>query len=197
MKNKKNIIFILVIAFVAIIGTSAYFLYRNDVSNLFKTSPYSITVSESFQSPDDWMPGDTTPINFYVKNNTDLEVATRVSCDETWTDDSDNTYENEIDGVKGAIINLSNNSNWIKEGNYYYYYKKIGKNEQTSSFADSVTYNPEVNSDYYCRNYSLASDNCRAVPYPYLGATFNLECNFETVQYNEYKNAWNTNIEIE
>lgn len=197
MKNKNNIIFILIIIFVAIIGTSAYFLYRNDVSNLFKTSPYSVTVSESFQSPDNWLPGDTNSINFYVKNNTDLEVAVRVSCDEVWTDDSNNTFENEIDGVKGAIINLSNNGKWIKDGNYYYYYKKIGKNEQTESFIDSVTYNLEVNSDYHCSNYSLARDNCRAVPYPYLGATFNFECHFETVQYNEYKNAWNTNLEIE
>ena len=63
MKNKKTIILLLLIAIVGVVGlTIAYFSNSTSVDNQFTTQPYGTTVEESFISPSNWLPGDTTSI---------------------------------------------------------------------------------------------------------------------------------------
>ena len=197
MKSKKNIIIVLSVTILFVGATIAYFLFGKDFSNIFKTSSYGVTVSQHFDSPDGWAPGDTTPINFYVKNNGSAEVAVRVSCESYWIDESYDQYDNEVEGVQAAIINYANPLEWINDGNYYYYYKRLAKNEQSSTFVDSVTFNPNLENQYNCNSNELASDVCNSIAYPYVGSKYTLDCKFETIQFKNYKYSWNTSIEIE
>ncbi len=57
MNNKKSVIALLLIAIIGIVGlTIAYFANSTDVENTFTTKEYGTTYTESFVSPENWLP---------------------------------------------------------------------------------------------------------------------------------------------
>ena len=64
-KNKKPLIFISLLVFVAIVigGTLAFYSTSDTYNNEFDAASYIIEAQEQFVSPEDWVPGDTTQKN--------------------------------------------------------------------------------------------------------------------------------------
>lgn len=200
MKNKKPIIALVAIVCVGIIGgTFAYFTDRIDVANEFKTKPYGTQVTEEFTSPDNWLPGDETPKTVIVKNTGEVDIAVRVSYIEKWESLNGDTLSGTqtISGqnVKVALINLDNTNDWTKEGDYYYYNKKLESGGSTTSFIKSVTFNSQITDDTTCTTVNNIT-TCTSTGNGYDGASYTLTINVETVQFNAYQAVWNTNFII-
>ena len=212
MNNKKTIIALLLIAIIGIVGlTIAYFANSTDVENTFTTKEYGSTYTESFVSPDNWLPGDTTPKTLVATNTGEVDQAVRVLVTESWTTNNNGTLNGWIhsDGTKSthttqseletdervAILNLANTSDWTKVRNYYYYNYKLAPTESTTSLLESVTFNPKTKLDDTCTtttNNGVTTTTCNSSGDDYDNATYTLTLTIETVQYNKYATAWST-----
>ena len=201
-KNNKPIIAIVVALVVGLVGgTIAYFTSEETLSNQFKTKPYSTEITETFVSPDNWVPGTTTEKTVVAKNTGDVDVAVRVSFEEEWKDSSNSPLELTTNGVTAAIINYADDldSKWTKEGNYYYYNSKLTKNQSTTSFIQSVTFNEDVTliGGENCQSNAEANVlTCTTQTGGYAGGTYTLIIKVETVQFDAYQDVWNTNVSI-
>ena len=212
MNNKKSVIALLLIAVIGIVGlTIAYFANSTDVENTFTTKEYGTTYTESFVSPDNWLPGDTTQKTLVATNTGQVDQAVRVLVTESWTTHNSGSLNGWIhaDGTKSdhesaseletdervAVLNLANTSDWTKVGNYYYYNYKLAPGEDTTSFLESVTFNSKTELDDTCTTSTsngVTTTTCNSSGDDYDNATYTLTLTIETVQYNKYATAWNT-----
>ncbi|MBQ9318955.1 MAG: hypothetical protein IJR82_04925 [Bacilli bacterium] len=200
MKSKKSIIILSLIAIVGIVGvTVAYFSDSYSFSNEFKTKEYGTTVKEKFISPEAWTPGTTTEKKLKVKNSGTIDEAVRVSYSESWVNkNGDELPLKQGDNVV-AIINWTNQRDWIQDGNTFYYKYVLAPQEETSTLIDSVTYNIAVESEISCTETTegnVKSKTCSSSGEGYDDATYTLTFTIETVQFDKYKEAWSTNIVI-
>jgi len=223
-KNRKPLIALLLVAIVGLVGgTIAYFTDSTTFSNVFKTLTYGTTVTEEFVSPDDWTPGTETSKTVVAKNTGDVDVAVRVSYKETWTDadGKTNTLSGDItvkDGNKtkterAAVINFDNTADWTYSDGYYYYKKALAKDETSSSFIKSVTFNPNVGGSeedvtcttkLYDKDGNKTTDESKVAKKEvscvdatgYAGATYTLDITVETIQYDAYQTEWTDAVTI-
>ncbi len=231
MKNKKSLIAIIILlVVVGVVGvTFAYFNSVTTFENLFKSGKFQIKVDEEFVSPDNWVPGNTTDKTIKVTNTGTVDMAVRVWYEEKWTSatgDNLNVYETCSDDssdiaicnglssgkARYAIINFSEDGNWIKDSKFfeddtshsdtnlvssgYYYYKyKLAPNEVSTSLINSVTYNKNVANDYQCSTENNTTI-CNSTGNKYDGASYNLTFHIETVQFDAYKEYWETDVSI-
>ncbi len=190
VKNKKSLIALAVIAIVGVIGgTFAYYTSSASFDNIFKTKPYSTEFSEEFTSPKDWTPGTTTTKKVFAKNTGDVDVAVRVSYTEKWESANGTTIANTQNDVSAAVINFANTADWKKVDNHYYYTKKLAKDESTSSFIESVTFNPDVEASVNCVTEGNKK-TCTSTGEGYDGATYTLTVNIETLQFDAVEAEW-------
>ena len=216
MKNKKTILILILVLTIGLIGLGiAYFSNSTSFDNLFSTNPYGSTVTEQFISPDNWLPGDVTEKTIVATNSGNVDQAVRIKITEKWLDSNNNELNGWIheDGTKSnhttedelstdervAIINFDNNSDWTKVGDYYYYNYKLSPNESTSSLIKSVTFNPKTKLDDTCTS-SISNGKktvtCNSSGSDYDNATYTLTFDIETIQFNKYISAWNTDVAI-
>ncbi len=227
-KNNKPLIALILLAIIGIVGgTFAYFTSQAQFANVFRTKPYSTELTEEFDAPTDWVPGQETSKKVYVTNKGDVDLAVRISYTEEWVGGDGTTkldlIQTKADGTKVmvAVINFPNQEDWLahKEDDdvtYYYYKDAILKDGQTSMFIDKVTFNKDVDIDYTCTNVYTYSDGststgdapdsgkkvtattqrCSSTGQTYAGATYTLTIKIETVQFDQYKNYWGTNIDL-
>ena len=195
--NSRLIIALVVLVMIAgVIGvTFAYFQSQQTFSNVFQTKPYSTEFTENFTSPNNWIPGTTTPKNVTAKNTGQVDVAVRVSYTEEWTSANGTTLSGSQGDNKAAIINLSNESNWVYSNGYYYYSSILGQNQSTNSFIESVTFNELIEADYTCTDED-GIKKCTSTGNGYDGATYKLTIKVETIQADAYQDAWNTDVTI-
>ena len=194
--NRKAFYALLLLSLIILIGgTFAYFTDIVRVPNIFKTKPYSTEVKEEFVSPDNWLPGTTTDKKVFVKNTGEVDVAVRVSYTESWVSQNGTELSLKQGDNQAAIINFDNMSDWEKEGDYYYYKKKLSSGDSTNSFIKSVKFNEKIESDYKCVGEGLTKQ-CMSTGLGYDSATYTLTVNVETIQFDAYKDGWNTNVEI-
>ena len=206
--NKFKIIFIFLIILMIGIGgfTFAYFNNVNTISNLFQTKSYENTVIEEFVSPDNWIPGSTTEKSLTVTNTSSIDQAVRVSFTESWTS-KNSDVEGDLsltqNGNDAVIINWTNVKDWMtvtENGVTYKYYKyKLEPNDVTSSLLESVTFNPLIINDNDCSETivnGVRNITCTSSGEGYDGATYKLVFKVETVQYDKYKDAWNTSTNV-
>lgn len=162
--SNKSLIALLLVAIIGVVGvTFAYFTSQAQFTNVFRTKPYSTELTEEFDAPDNWLPGQETSKKVYVTNKGDVPVAVRISYTEEWLGGNGTTKldleQLQEDGskVRAALINFPNQDEWISNeeanGNTYYYYNSaLDRDEQTSLFIDKVTFNKDINIDYTCVN---------------------------------------------
>ena len=191
LKKKKSLIAILVL-FLVIGVTIAYYTSTTVFENVFNTGTYKIVTTETFESPSNWAPGQEIPKTITSTNEGTVPAAVRVSYVEKWEDLQGNDITSQV-SPNPAIINLDNTSEWIQEGNYYYYKYILNPNETTSSFMKSVTLDPTLNG-VTC----TGSGNTRTCEgnNPATGAKYKLTITKETVQADKYDTVWNTEVEI-
>lgn len=224
-KQRTAIIALVALAIVGVVGgTIAYFTSETTFRNEFHTKPYITELTEEFESPENWLPGTATSKKVYVTNTGDIDLAVRISYTEEWkaADNSSLPLIQDQAGteVRAAIINFPNQADWKEETssgvNYYYYKNGLKKGARTSLFIDKVTFNSDIKNNYICTNiYTYTDDStstgstpeegktiktttqrCVSTNQSYAGATYILTIKIESVQYENYKEFWNTNIEI-
>lgn len=201
MKNKKVMVALVILMFICGFAfTIAFFTDTVEVPNVFKTQVFKTTVTEEFVSPDNWLPGDTTDKKIRVNNVGDVSVAARIKITEKWISADGTELSGIQNGNRAAIINFVNTNKWIKDGDYYYYKNKINAGQTTDDFIESVTFNNKIEADSECvKNVreGIIESVCEASPSGYSGATYTLTFKVDTVQYESYKEIWNTNFEID
>lgn len=210
-ENKKRsivpLVILLVLVAVGLIGaTLAYFTSTDSFANIFQTKTYKTEVTEEFESPDDWTPGTETSKTVTAKNTGDVDIAVRVSYTESWVDANGQTLPLEKEGVRAAIINLADDyaTKWTEstEGgvDYVYYKTKLATGESTSSFIKSVTFNEAVNDfegEKTTTTTTEGNTTTKTTTYSgYNGGTYTLTIKVETVQYDAYQDAWDTEVAI-
>ena len=211
MNNKKTIIILILVLTIGIVGlTVAYFSNSTSIDNTFRSKEYGTTTDEDFVSPDNWLPGTTTPKTLTVTNSGNVDEAVRISYTETWTSKNakDNDQEGDLPLKQNnndvAIINWANTDDWTtvtENGVTYKYYKyKLAPTETTTSLLNSVTFNlAAVNNANCVEDTSVPGKKvitCDSTGNGYDGATYKLRFNVETVQYNQYQIAWGTSVAI-
>ncbi|MBQ9318590.1 MAG: hypothetical protein IJR82_03050 [Bacilli bacterium] len=206
MKQNKNLIILLLVAVIGIVGvTIAYFSSRATFKNVFETPEYGTTYIEKFISPDNWLPGDETEKTLEVRNSGNVNEAVRVKVEERWVSKNGTTLSLTQGDNVVAQINFINGNDWTKvevdgENYYYYYYNyKLTPGETTSKLLDKVTFNPAITSTATCSDTvvdGVTTRVCNSNKEGYDGATYTLMFTIETVQYNKYQEAWNTNVAI-
>ena len=209
MNNKKTIIILILVLTIGIVGlTVAYFSNSTSIDNTFRSKEYGTTTDEDFVSPDNWLPGTTTPKTLTVTNSGNVDEAVRISYTETWTSKNakDNDQEGDLPLKQNnndvAIINLANTDDWstvTENGVTYKYYKyKLAPTETTTSLLNSVTFNSAAVNNSNCVESTPEPGKkvitCDSTGNGYDGATYKLRFNVETVQYNQYRNAWGTSV---
>lgn len=208
MKNKKSIVILLLVVIVGVIGlTVAYFSNVTDIVNKFETSEYGTDVTEIFTSPTGWKPGDETPKVLTVTNSGQVDEAVRIKVEEKWVSKNGDELSLEQDGNVAAQIHYINGSYWTRvdvdnEDYYYFYYNyKLSPGEETKELLDKVIFNPLIKASTTCTDSTGENRefvrSCKTNGNGYDGATYTLKFTIETVQYNKYSDAWNTNVVIE
>ena len=204
-KKKKSLIFIALLfsVFLIIGGTIAYYTTSDTFNNEFNAGTYKMVVQEQFNSPSNWMPGDTTPKTIKAINKGSTPAAVRVKFTPSWTDKNGDPLElvddedNEV-----ALINLANGweGSWIYSDGYYYYNGALNTNEIAPSLINSVTFNPEANidSEKTCvEDPTTHKTKCTTRAIGYAGGTYQLVIDIETVQFDKYKEVWGVSIDID
>ena len=203
MRNKKSLFVIAFVLLLGIIGgTIAYYQSQDTFTNIFNTSKYVIKTEEKFESPDNWMPGDTTPKEVKVKNEGDVPAAVKVCFKEKWEDENGNELPLYDDyNERSVFINTNENIDryWkVKCDNTenttcYYYMLELDPNEETKPLIDSVTFNPDFNveSTNTCTDDPITHQKkCTSTISGYSGGKYTLDVNIETVQADKYKEVW-------
>lgn len=209
-KRRSNAPIIALVAVIAlgVIGvTFAYFTSTDTFTNEFSTKPYQMEVVETFDSPDDWVPGTTTAKTVVATNKGDVDAAVRVWMEESWVDAHNQTLPLQTSGVSAAVINFHPNytSKWTEstEGSpskkYYYYKTKLTKNQSTETLIDSVTFNSAVTisaTDNCVDDATNHTRTCTTTTTGYGGGKYTLVIHVETVQFDQYQSAWGTSVTI-
>lgn len=208
-KNRLALISIAALLVIGIIaGTYAYFSQNAQFPNVFKTKPFESTSTETFTPPEDWTPGTTTDKTVTTTNTGETNEIVRVWYEEKWV----NANGAEISPVFGdpaesaAIKNLANTTDWVKGADgdkpaggtetnpfsdYYYYQKVLAPGEATSTFLDSVTFNPNVPTDSTTSKEEIKDAEGNVTGYKstttstgngYDGATYTLTVHVEVLQ---------------
>ena len=202
MENKKSIIVLLLVAIIGVIGlTVAYFSSTTTFENEFQTSEYGTTYIEKFTSPTGWLPGDEIEKKLEVRNSGDVDEAVRVKVEEKWVSKKNTELPLKQGENVAALVNFINDDDWTKvtvdgEDYYYYYYNYIlAPTETTSKLLDKVTFNPLIDASTTCTETvedGVRTKTCSSNGTGYDDATYTLKFTIETVQYDKYKEAWNT-----
>lgn len=201
MRNRKPLIALLIVGLVALIGgTIAYFTGTVTLPNVFGATPYGTEVTEVFVSPNTWTPGTRTPKTVVVKNTGGVDVAVRASISETWVgSDGDSLSLTLSNNERAAVIEFGTATDWVQEGNYYYYSTKLAPAATTSQFIKSVTFNSAATEDTTCTTETengTSVTTCSSTGSGYDGATYTLRVTIETVQYDAYTTVWNPTLTI-
>ena len=112
-KSKAPIIALVAVIALGVIGvTFAYFQSTDTFTNEFSTKPYKMEVVETFESPDNWLPGTTTNKTVVATNKGEVDAAVRVWYTESWVDASNQTLplatsRNELPSVNKARFTAS------------------------------------------------------------------------------------------
>lgn len=148
-KRKKNILLFcfLIISSLVLIGTTityALLTNKNEVDNNFKIGDYNIIPNENFNPPTHWKKGETIKKEVWVENKGNIDVYIRVRVQPYWT----NGLPLIVNDKNTIKLNFSNNNDWIKKDNFYYYKDILKPNQKTSNLLKSVTLNKNI-LDYY------------------------------------------------
>ncbi len=85
-------------------GTIAEFFTETIVRNKFSAEPYRADFFEEFESPDNWLPGMTTPSKVFAKNNSSGEIIVRVKYEEQWTAANGKALPNILEYKDGKFV---------------------------------------------------------------------------------------------
>ena len=194
MKNKKSLI--AVIAAVAVLAIGATIAYNMDsmtFNNVFHVSTYASESSETFVSPPDWKPCDTTPKTISVKNTGTTDIAVRVRLNQYWKSSTGEDLALLVDSNNNPLTTINFVSDyadyWQKNGDWYVYKTALAPNATAHALFESVTLKCEANlaGDAVYSNNGLTGESGNS---PYSGAKFHVDGTVQTIQYDA-RSEWN------
>ena len=178
MGKKLSIAFGLGLALVTMaIGIT--FTYSHDSSvleNTFEIAQTRAQFIDTFNSPSNWISGQTVPKEIKVKNETGVPVVARIKLEEAW-DSSDGMglpLVGAQSNVRMAIINYTENSGWTLDGTWWYS-PVLQPGETSTSLVTGVTLNEDAD---------LGAD------WRYGGATYKLSAKAEVIQSDLAATEW-------
>ena len=183
----KRVVVIAVLALcLGVIGlTFAFNSDRSIYSNNFATAKYMVAATETFTSPANWETCDETAKEFVIRNEGNVPIAVRIRYSEYWRNAADT--ENlplEKDGLRLALINFQNESDWELNADGYYYYKEnLAAGASTSSLFKSVMLNcdADLGKENVCSR-TATGTVCVKPNDEYEGAVYHLVITGETIQ---------------
>lgn len=90
MSRKKYILTAAAAAAVCVIGgVFAFWTQQILTHNEFQTAVYDTSISEEFESPDNWVPGQEVNKDAWVRNDSSIPVFVKVKIKQQWTRDGD------------------------------------------------------------------------------------------------------------
>ena len=193
LKNKRMLLVIGVFfAAIAIAGTIAYNQDSMFFQNLFHLGSDVAEFSESFESPDDWMPCQEIPKTATATNKNATPRYVRMKLNEYWRTKNSETSEsdhettdlpltwNDNGTVKNyAVINTQNDDKWeLRSDGWYYYKTPLNQDETTDSLLKSVTMNCDANVAGGV-SYSQDGHTATNIESDYSGATYHLYVTFQ------------------
>ena len=185
-KSKKPLIAIgAVLALGAIGFTIAYNATQFQFNNEFPLGYFKTEVTETFTSPSDWKPCDTTPKVFTVKNKGNIPTHVRVKLDEKWLNKAGYAASPIVNGVSLAEIQFSNTDKWELRDGYYYSKNELGAGEELE-FMSAVKFSCQADfgenelctttsTGTTCSKYNGGID-------PYNGGTYHLVATAQFIQ---------------
>lgn len=199
MKKNKLVIILLLIVSCIYGSTSAFFSDNNGIDDNFKSPGYGDEKIDYFVSPKNWKPGDKIDKVIKIKNTGNMGEAVRLTYEEKWVGKRGSQLPLKQGDNVAAIIHFINSDDWTRVDNVFYYNYQLAPFEETSALVDYVMFNPLVNASTTCtekRDGDLHVVSCKSNGEGYDGAKYTLKFITETVQYDMYKEAWNTDISI-
>ena len=195
MNNKKLSLLFILIAVLSLLGivsfTIAYFSSKTSFDNLFSSAYYKTRAVETFTSPDDWIPGSTTSKQLVIKNDGTINVKARVCISEEWISANNDNLPLMQNNESAAIINLANTSDWTLKKNCYEYNNILEPGDETNSFMESVTFNPNIVPDRTCSYINNGkTKHCESSGDGYDNATYILTLTVETIQAEVADEIW-------
>ena len=106
-KNKaKAWLALIILGFIGLItaGTIAEFFTETIVRNKFSAEPYRADFFEEFESPDDWLPGRTTPSKVFATNSGSGDIIVRLKYEEQWTAANGKVLPNVLEYKDGKFV---------------------------------------------------------------------------------------------
>ena len=216
-KNKVIIVVLLCALFIVGGGTLAYFNSRHTNVTSLSTKVYSTRSTQTYTSPEHFLPGTLIDMNTKVENTGEVVVAVRAKIEESWTSHNDDTlslYQTRDNKYYRAVLFNTNesaeclttscatditgiNSDWVYSNGYYYYKYFLDVQEETPSFINKLLFNKYIKNDDICTSNDITGEyECTSTGDGYDNATYNLRLTFETVQSDSYRTFWNTNVNI-
>ena len=192
MKNKKALIAIVAVLFVVVGATIAYFTNVTTFTNNFTTATYKTTTTETFVSPTNWKPGETITKEIVTENEGSIPATVRAKFTGVWTntDGTALTAAELGDIPNDAVIVNVNTTDWVKDGEYYYYKYIINPDDTTSTFLNSVTLNSTVGNTTTCTT-TGNKEVCESTNSSIQGKKYTLTVIKETIQADAYDSVWN------
>ena len=192
MKNKKALIAIVAVLFVVVGATVAYFTNVTTFTNNFTTATYKTKTTETFESPTNWKPGETITKEIVTKNEGSIPATVRAKFTGEWTntDGTALTAEELEDIPNDAVVVNVNTTDWVKDGEYYYYKYILNPDDTTSTFLNSVTLNSTVGTNRTCTT-TGNKEVCESVNSSIQGKKYTLTVIKETLQADAYDSVWN------
>lgn len=198
----KKIYIILITVIILVTTVRFTYALTDDNSNLFsvfKSNKYQTEIIEDNINSDNWLPGNTIDKNIYIENKGNSDIVVRASIIEEWVSRNGKKLSGFQNDNKAALINISDNNDWIKIGDYYYYKHKLSKSAKTSNLIDSVTFNVAIEAESGCiKEYGEGTIKtiCTSSDSSYAGASYKLKVVVDTIEYDLYKKEWNIDLEI-
>lgn len=117
-KNKaKAWLALITLGFIGLIatGTLAEFFTETIIRNKFSAEPYRADFFEEFESPDNWLPGMTTPRKVFATNNGSGDIIVRLKYEEQWTAANGKVLPNILEYRDGKFVdeNGEDYSNYV------------------------------------------------------------------------------------
>ena len=153
--NKKRI-FLIAIAICCLAlagtGTLAFFTARETAYNVITTGELALdlieTTTDGLPYPDEPIenvfPGMKIDKKVTVQNIGGVDFYARIAITNTLTD-----ADGKTDTLSDAYILLDiNETEWVKQGDHYYYYRALLPGEETEPLFTTVTFAPEMPNEY-------------------------------------------------
>lgn len=192
--HKKKTLAVVALSFCALLigGVIAFSKDISFLRSLFGLGYYSTVHIEEFTSPQDWKTCDITPKTVVTRNESNFNIAVRISYEEFWKA-SDGTTDLPLvkDGVTLANIHFQNQSDWELTDGYYYYKYDLAPGQSTNSLFEAVQLSCDANlspEDNICTDTATGKE-CVQPQNSYSEATYHLVVKIETIQV-EGKGEW-------